>query len=83
MMTNKPNTGGAAFPSNMPPMYKVSKDQPTEIVPDGMTLRDWFAGMALQGMMSGNIVKKDKLLYEKLALYAYEQADEMIAEREK
>lgn len=44
---NKINDGGPAFPG-------PEQNQYGEIVGafDGMTLRDWFAGMAMQGIMS-------------------------------
>jgi len=45
-----------------------------------ITLRDHFAGMAMQGFLAADYNDWD---YEKLALTSYEQADAMIAEREK
>lgn len=47
---------------------------------NGMSLRDWFAGMALQGIVanpeaSGSI--------EEIAHYSYRYADAMLAERAK
>ena len=47
----------------------------------GMTLRDWFAGMALQGFLS----RSDAIgmsLADALATWAYEQADAMLKARE-
>lgn len=54
----------------------------------GMSLRDWFAGMALQGVVSGVESRttewKGKQLEPKdVAFYAYTLADAMLAEREK
>ena len=52
----------------------------------GMELRDWFAGMALNGMlaqfMSESHIESDldNMLY---ARFAYEHADAMMIEREK
>ena len=64
MTRNK--TGGAAFP-----LESDYGSQP------GMTLRDYFAGQALVGL----VVLKGKPEYQALA--AYMLADAMIAEREK
>jgi hypothetical protein len=46
----------------------------------GMTLRDWFAGMALQGSIAGD----PKGNYDTFshAMYAYELADQMILIRD-
>jgi len=45
-----------------------------------ISLRDHFAGLAMQGFLAADYNDWD---YEKLALTSYEQADAMIAEREK
>lgn len=62
------NDGGPAFP--------VPRDAPV----DGMSLRDWFAGQALAGMLadasrSGSV--------EHYVDDAYSIADSMLAERQK
>ncbi len=70
------NDGGPAFP-----VKAVREGVTGECLVnfEGMTLRDWFAGMALQGIMStpakygGNRPSYD----------AYQIADAMIAERDK
>ena len=46
----------------------------------GMTLRDYFAAKALQGIMACNGVYEDE---KKLAQWCYEQADAMLEIREK
>jgi len=61
-----PEEGGAAFPV-------LNKSY-------GMTLRDWFAGMALAGMRAKTNVNSGPNDY---ARFAYQQADAMLAEREK
>lgn len=43
------NDGGPAFPE-LNPNYGFNK---------GMSLRDWFAGMALQGMISSTYLKDE------------------------
>lgn len=61
--------GGPAFPRS----GNWSKDY------DGMSLRDWYAGMALQGYLSG-IGWMDE---NKVAKWSYAQADAMLVERSK
>ena len=51
-----------------------------EDIREGISLRDHFAGMAMQGLLAADYNDWD---YEKLALTSYEQADAMMAEREK
>jgi hypothetical protein len=46
----------------------------------GMTLRDYFAAKALQGVMACNGVYDDE---KKLARWCYEQADAMLEARQK
>ena len=62
---------------------------PGKIV-EGMSLRDWFAGMALAGMWAtGNKIMKNgrsessDLKFAELSELAYEQADAMLKSKEK
>jgi len=67
-INNAINDGGYAFPS-------------TPYVGDhlrGMSLRDWFAGMAMQGALSNSNQSFD---WEGAAFDAYKQADAMIEAR--
>ena len=52
----------------------------------GMTLRDWFAGMALQGMLCANAPAMDEVTDQNvdavLAREAYASADAMLKARE-
>ncbi len=64
-MTAQPNDGGPAFP----------RDQQEWGVP-GMSLRDWFAGQALAGLMA-----EGSCFTEDAAKGAYFAADAMIAAR--
>ena len=71
---NKDNSG-PTFPSSQHTMAHSYNS--------GMSLRDWFAGMALQGIISS--VKAVEVLDtpEKLSLACYHQADAMLAQKEK
>jgi len=44
----------------------------------GMTLRDWFAGMAMQGMIIGFMERTGDIDEETIANVAYKQADAML-----
>ena len=64
------NNGGPAFPST----------DAKGFVSDGMSLRDYFAGQALAGMIAcANTGGGGKYFAE----YAYKYADAMLAERKK
>jgi hypothetical protein len=68
------NTGGPAFPKT--PFIEIGTPQ------NGMTLRDYFAAKAIQGMFaSGNLPKSVR--DDELASVAYEFADAMLKAREK
>lgn len=66
------NDGGPAFPGDQDSGCKGGGSE-------GMTLRDWFAGQALLGMTT-NVNNTGACLTD-FALFAYEQADAMIAAR--
>lgn len=72
------NTGGPAFPYR----YSIGTDE-TALVAEGMTLRDWFAGQALSGMVATGItVDMDgSMPFENRAGVCYLMADAMLAER--
>ncbi len=69
------NDGGPAFP-HVNPNYDGNWDMNPQR--GGMSLRDWFAGQAMQGMLAGG-VKPDSP--EDLAMGAYMAADAMLSER--
>ena len=52
-----------------------------EDIREGISLRDHFAGMAMQGLLSSD--KDAKWDEDDIALIAYGQADAMLAERNK
>ena len=65
------NDGGPAFPNIA---------GPKSFHHDGMTLRDWFAGQALQGQCACPVTA-ESWGHKVMAKQAYEQADAMIAAR--
>jgi hypothetical protein len=74
-MTNNTNTGGPAFP--VP--YSNESDGPTMMPSEGMTLRDYFAAKAMQGLIACPETDGYKHDYAK---WAYEYADAMLKARE-
>ena len=72
-MTNTKDDGGPAFPSDMLIGHAVKASKPFS----GMSLRDWFAGQAIAGMMS----KEPWFSAENCAKAAYHVADAMLEAR--
>lgn len=70
--------GGPAFPQ-MQCCDEEGRISP--VVIDGMSLRDWFAGLAMQGLIASNDPGAGDRLDE-IPQYAYGIADAMIAARE-
>lgn len=70
------NDGGPAFPQAT--MTGTFNDQPLVETYGGMSLRDWFAGQALAGLLAGD---DEGGTWEKWALSAYNAADAMLARR--
>ena len=71
-MTTK-DTGGPAFP------YEYKFGDGTAKRAEGMTLRDYFAAKAMQGLLTG-CSDPDHVSFAK---WCYEIADAMLAERNK
>lgn len=74
--------GGPAFPQ---PMLDIPNHGPTfpgQIAANvsGMTIRDWFAGQALAGLVFHN--EFGAISDRNMAIGAYDIADAMLAERE-
>jgi len=70
-MVDKRETGGPAYP--------VVTD--VSVIHRGMTLRDWFAGQALNGLRAANL--GGEFEEDILARLAYKSAGAMIVERDK
>ena len=70
-MSNKINDGGQAFPIAYPESHSIKIS--------GMSLRDWFAGQALAGLVF--ILRPDSGIKSDAAT-AYRFADAMLAARE-
>lgn len=69
------NDGGAAFPvpnDDRPGAYPAEP---------GMSLRDWFAGMALANYVGAD--REPALTFDDVAADCYAMADHMLAERAK
>lgn len=72
------STGGPAFPA-----MEVRTADTQDLVANasqGMTLRDWFAGQAMQGIFSANA---NGATYEHICEAAFKAADALLAERNK
>lgn len=84
------SNGGPAFPAaasewiDHPVHGRINRADIGEAPEQGMTLRDWFAGQALAGIIPGLLDGADykpAVLPEDAAMRAYEIADAMLVER--
>lgn len=66
--------GGPAFPTGLQIGDRAKLD-------GGMSLRDYFAAAALTGLLANSAGTKHR--HEELAMFAYMEADAMLAERAK
>jgi hypothetical protein len=71
------NDGGPAFP--VPDTYHPGGQ--VEYGATGMSLRDWFAGQALAGILMNYTTEKYGFSEQTVATYAYRYADVMIEAR--
>ncbi len=89
---NIKNDGGPAFPLNshvIEDLASMGRDEELTVGDvlhhPGMTLRDWFAGLAMQGMLSSNHNipgSTEQNIDAIVAAEAYRTADFMLIERE-
>jgi hypothetical protein len=92
---NTPKDGGPAFPR---PAFDAPTGEPTSALShdeqDGMSLREWFAGQAVAGLLAGDLLKPHAnhsglpfgpalVDAETVAVLAFGIADAMIAARKK
>jgi hypothetical protein len=89
MPTDK-NDGGPAFPSPGRPSSSIHYGDRTEVTVEipsspGISLRDWFAGEALGGLItaSEDYPGLHNAGHKERAEWSYAQADAMIEERSK
>lgn len=75
---SKPD-GGPAFPRHETEHHRTGDVEKTHRYFHGMSLRDYFAGQALNGLLAQNYAGFVDVTVEG----AYELADAMLAEREK
>jgi hypothetical protein len=75
-MKKSNDNGGAAFPR---PFSAIHEDAMFH-AQSGMTLRDWFAGQALAGVLA-SWPEGEKVRPQVVAPWAYEFADAMLAAR--
>jgi hypothetical protein len=76
---NNTNTGGPAFPHLR---RHVGNDTYELLAEGGMTLRDYFAAKAMQGLLAGTLTPEIVWSQSDVAETAYNVADAMIKERE-
>lgn len=75
-MVTKDN-GGPAFPVPAELCQDLTVEEQR-----GLTLRDWFAGKAMQGLQANPVEGVCEMGFEEIAKYAYAQADAMLKARE-
>jgi len=73
------NDGGPAFPTSRAEKITDAPGDWADVEYPGMSLRDWFAGMALRSMRVGG----DAINMPGAAEWCYAFADAMLAERAK
>jgi hypothetical protein len=78
MSDDRIDDGGRAFPGEKDSRFGQDND-----CNEGMSLRDWFAGQALAGILGCSRTYAGVSGKEGYAAHAYRIADEMIARRKK
>ena len=80
----KPKDGGAAFPHKPDPIADSEGNilSYPDTVP-GLTKREWFAGMALQGILTRTGSPLSRMPSNEVAETCFEFADAMLKEGEK
>lgn len=73
------NDGGPAFPFVPPEPVPIPDTKLTTVFFPGMSLRDWFAGMAMQGFLADS---NCTAVPERLSAVSYAMAEAMLKARE-
>lgn len=73
---SKIKDGGAAFPGRHTGPHPTRAEEKVEYWTNGMSLRDYFAGQALQGILA------NQFPYDDVPREAYKYADDMLKMRE-
>jgi hypothetical protein len=86
-MNNEINDGGPAFPTSSTATSITKREDGASILTNyghavGMTLRDYFAARALQGLLPVIAKDYDVFFANKVAHACYETADAMLKARE-
>ena len=87
---NTPNDGGPAFPHAQRLWDNDAQSWAVHSV-GGMTLRDWFAGQTINGIMANDSAETERCYFglgqkdtiNNMAAFAYAIADAMLAESAK
>jgi len=82
-------TGGSAFPHQHNMLVATDNGELKTFGEEGLTIRDWFAGMALQGQLSNpyamevlnNYINQNTNMYDVAASASYNFADAMLKAR--
>lgn len=85
-MSDKINDGGPAFPTYGLVCDKSGHLTNVQTYDQGMSLRDWFAGVALQGLLGANVPVRgmtEDNVDQLMAKLAFRSADAMLKERTK
>ena len=75
------NTGGPAFPQNTKIVLPAGQEIHQGFM-GGMTLRDYFAAKALNGLLAGTLTPDCIWSQDEVAETAYNMADAMLKARE-
>ena len=75
-MSNNINNGGPAFPCD-----RIPTKEGGMVISDGVTIRDYFAAKAMQGMAASKEHCTDGWAHSDIAIQAYNLADAMLRAR--
>lgn len=73
-------TGGPVHPGPVHDVYRLDDGKSVLVYSSGKTLRDEFAGLAMQSYLNGD--DRDSFTYDEWAKASYQMADAMLRARE-